>query len=45
MESPTHFKALSGFTQWYSVYTRHYALMAAPLQQALEGLCLTKAGK
>ena len=41
--TPTHLKRFLGFTQWYSVYIHDYARMAAPLQMALQGMCLTKA--
>ena len=43
--TPTHLKGFLGFTQWYRVYIHHYARMAAPLQMALQGMCLTKAQK
>ena len=43
--TPTHLKGFLGFTQWYSVYIHDYARMAAPLQMALQGMCLTKAQK
>ena len=45
IKTPTDLKAFLGFTQWYSVYIKDYALMAGPLQRALQGLCLTKAQK
>ena len=41
----THLKGFLRFTQWYSVYLHDYARMAAPLQMALQGMCLTKAQK
>ena len=44
-KTPTHLKAFLGFKQWYSIYIRDQAIMAAPLQQALQGFCLTKAQK
>ena len=40
--TPTHLKGFLGFTQWYSVYIHDYARMAAPVQMALQGMCLTK---
>ena len=43
--TPTHLKGLLGFTQWYSVYIHDYARMAAPLQVALQCMCITKAQK
>ena len=43
--TPTHLKGFLGFTQWYSVYIHDYARMGAPLQMALQGMCLTKAQK
>ena len=43
--TPIHLKGFLGFTQWYSVYIHDYARMAAPLQMALQGMCLTKSQK
>ena len=43
--TPTHFIGFLGFTQWYSVYIHDYVRMTAPLQMALQGMCLTKAQK
>ena len=40
--TPTHMKAFLGFTQWYAVYVRGYAKLAAPLMEALKGLDMTK---
>ena len=41
----THLKGFLGFTQQYNVYINDYARMAVPLQNALQGMCLTKAQK
>ena len=38
-------KAFLGFTQWYAVYVKGYAKMVAPLNDALKGMCITKAQK
>ena len=35
-------KAFLGFTQWYSLYVRGYAKLAAPLMESLKGLDVTK---
>ena len=43
--TPTHLRGFLGFTQWYSVYIHDDARMAAHLQMAWQGMCLTKAGK
>ena len=43
--TPTHLRGFLRLTQWYSVYIHDYTRMAAPLQMALQGMCLTKAQK
>ena len=42
IKTPTHMKAFLGFTQWYSLYVRGYAKLAAPLMESLKGLDVTK---
>ena len=43
--TPTHVKGCLRLMQWCSVYVHHYAGMAAAVQMALDGMCLTKAQK
>ena len=38
----THMKAFLGFTQWYALYVRGYAKLAALLMESLKGLDVTK---
>ena len=42
IRTPTHMKAFLGFTQWYALYVRGYAKLAAPLMGSLKGLDVTK---
>ena len=41
IRTPTHMKAFLGFTQWYALYVRGYAKLAA-LMESLKGLNVTK---